>query len=79
VFLSGAGEYPLCEQHMLEIVLFGIAGLLVGFCVFSMLWTLPLKDLPYGRKIIRNPLFWYWAISAGLATAIVFLIFSKML
>jgi hypothetical protein len=45
----------------------------------TMLWTLPRKDLPYGRKIIRNPLFWYWAISAGLAMAVVFGAVSRVL
>jgi hypothetical protein len=64
---------------MLEVALFVIAGFLVGFCVFSMLWTLPRKDLPYGRRIIRNPLFWYWGISAGLAMAVVFGAVSRVL
>jgi hypothetical protein len=64
---------------MLQIALFGIAGFLVGFCVFSMLWTLPRKGLPYGRKIIRNPLYWYRAISAGLVTAIAFWVLTKVL
>jgi hypothetical protein len=63
----------------MKIAVFGIAGFLVGFCVFSMLWTLPLKDLPYGRKIVGNLRFWYLAVSAGLATAVVFLVFSRVL
>jgi ABC-type amino acid transport system permease subunit len=64
---------------MLEIVAFGIAGFLVGFCIFSMLWTLPRKGSPYGREIVRNPLFWYSAIFAGLAMAVVFGAVSRVL
>ena len=64
---------------MLEIALLGIAGFLVGFCIFTMLWTLPLKDSPYGRKIVGNPLYWYLSISTGLAAAIAFVVVSRML
>jgi hypothetical protein len=63
----------------MKIALFGIAGFAFGFCVFSMLWTVPLKDSPYGRKVVGDPRYWYLAVSAGLATAVVFLVLSRVL
>ena len=58
---------------------FVIAGFLFGFCIFAMLWTLPRKDSPYGREIVRSSIFWYLAISAGLAMAAVFGPVSRVL
>jgi hypothetical protein len=62
---------------MLEIVLFGITGFLFGF--FALLWAWPLGDSLHPRDIVRKPLFWYLAISAGLAMAIVFGAVSRVL
>jgi hypothetical protein len=64
---------------MLETALFGIAGFLVGFFIFILLWTLPLTSPLYPRDVARNPLFWCLAIFAGLMTAVGFCVVGRML
>jgi hypothetical protein len=56
----------------MEIALLGTLGFLVGFFIFTMWWTTPLKNSPHRRKTARNPVFWYSASSAGLVTAFAF-------
>jgi hypothetical protein len=60
------------SSDTLEIALFGIAGFLAGFLIFTMWWTTPLKNSPHRRKTARNPVFWYLSISVGLVTALAF-------
>jgi hypothetical protein len=64
---------------MLDMVAFGIAGFLFGLFIFTLVWTWPRRDWPYERETVRSPLFWYLAISAGLAMAIVFGAVSRVL
>jgi hypothetical protein len=64
---------------MLETAGFVIAGFLFGLFIFTLVWTWPGRDWPRERETVRSLLFWYLAISAGLAMAIVFRAASRVL
>ena len=66
---------------MLETAGFVIAGFLFGLFIFTLAWTWPLRDWPHEheRETVRSSLFWYLAISADLAMAVVFGAVSSVL
>jgi hypothetical protein len=63
----------------LEIVLFGIEGFLIGFFVFTLLWSWPVENSRYRREIVRSTVFWCAAFSAGSVTATAFWVASNVL
>ena len=64
---------------MLETAGFVIAGFLFGLFIFTLVWTWPRRDWPRERETVSSLLFWYLALSAGLAMAVVFGAVSRVL
>ena len=63
---------------MLELAVFGIAGFVVGFAIFTLLWTMPLTAPLYLQDVVRNPLFWALGILSGLVAATGFYVAGRI-